>query len=533
MTNHPDPNVELVERPEPVELMVRALHRAAEDCDGARAGGQAPAGRNLLRRAESIRAVAPLSSHYRNPAALVAERLSLWPRELAVTAIGGNAPQLSVNRTALAIGRGELEVAVVLGADCVFTTTAARKHPDRPVLPWTTQTADTEEPVLIGTERRGATEAEEASGIDLPIHVFPLFENALRAEAGRSLDKHQQRLGDIWSRFSQVASRHPNAWLTEPRSAEDLVTVTEANRMVSYPYTKLLTANMQVDQGAALIMCSAEAAEAAGVPRDRWVFPLAGSDANDHWFLSHRANFHSSPAMRLCGRSALAQVGIDIDDVAHLDLYSCFPSVVQIVADELGISVDDPRPLTVTGGLTFFGGPGNNYSTHAIATMVDVLREDPGSLGVVTGLGWYLTKHSIGVYGTDPGLNRTTPDAVLDATASDDAVSGRAVSGRAVSDNVAVETAAGFRWTDPQAAVGALPQCAPDADAQGEVTVETYTVIFDRDNAVERGVVACRTPEGRRAWATVTDPDQLAMLVTEEGCGLLGKLRCDGQVDLR
>ena len=284
--------------------------------------------------------------------------------------------------------------------------------------------------------------------------------------------------------------------------------------MIAYPYTKLMTANMLVDQGAALILCSAAAAEAAGVPRDQWVFPLAGADAGDHWFLSHRADFHSSPAIRLAGAAALSLAGAEVDDVAHLDLYSCFPSAVQIGAAELGIPVDDPgRPLTVTGGLTFGGGPGNDYGTHAIASMVNRLRTDPGALGLVTGMGWYVTEHSIGVYGTAPGS--------------------RAPTGTGLPDRTTVEEAAGFRWGDPQAAVGALPQCSSDADAVGEVTVETYSVAYERDGAPSRAVVACRTPDSRRAWANVTDPDQLAVLVTEEGCGRLGKLRSDGIVDLR
>ncbi len=286
--------------------------------------------------------------------------------------------------------------------------------------------------------------------------------------------------------------------------------------MIAYPYTKLLTANMQVDQGAALILCSAAAARAAGVAEERWVFPLAGADADDHWFLSHRLDFHSSPAIRLAGASALALADTAVDELGPVDLYSCFPSVVQIAAGELGLPVDDPgRPLTVTGGMTFAGGPGNNYGTHAVASMVGALRADPGSRGLVTGLGWYATKHSVGVYGTDPPAATVTD---LEASR--------------LPEGTGVEAAAGFAWADPQAAVGALPQCVPDADAEGEVTVETYSVAYGRTGSPERAVVACRTPEGRRAWANVDDPDQLAVLVTEEGCGRLGTLRPGGRVDL-
>ena len=516
VTNRPRTEGEgsLADRPEPLGLMLDAVHAAVEDCDGSAAGGPAPGGRTLLARVTSLRVANPLSWHYIDPGALLAEELGIEPSQILVTTTGGNNPQSLVNATALAIGRGELEVAVIAGADCHYTQAAARRHPDRPLLPWTVQPTDTAPPTLFGSERRGTTKSEEERGLDHPIHVFPLFENALRAESGRTLPEHLAHIGGMWARCSAVAAQNPYAWLREPRTAEELTTVTEANRMIAYPYPKLLTANLQVDQGAAVIMCSAGAARAAGIPSDRWVFPLAGADAEDHWFLSHRADFHSSPAIRLAGSSALALAGMAVDEVDHLDLYSCFPSAVEIAAAELGVPDDDPaRPLTVTGGMTFAGGPGNNYGTHALATMVGVLRDRPGTTGLTTGLGWYLSRHSVGIYGTDPPGGRHDAGGLPEGTA--------------------VDVAGGFAWADPQAAVGALPQCSPDADARGEITVETYAVTFGRDGSPERAVVACRTPEGRRAWAHVTDPDHLAVLVTEEGCGRLGTLRPDGEVDLR
>jgi len=512
---HTEGDGSLADRPEPLGLMLDAVAAAVEDCDGAAPGGTAPAGRSLLARTGSLRVANPLSWHYVDPGALLAAELGIEPDQILVTTTGGNNPQSLVNATAVAIGRGELDVSIIVGADCYYTQAAARRHPDRPLLPWTVQPADTEPPTLFGNDRRGTTRSEEERGLDLPIHIFPLFENALRSESGRTLPEHEAHIGALWARFSEVAAGNPYAWLRDPVTADELTTVTESNRMIAYPYTKLQTANLQVDQGAAAILCSAAAAEAAGVPRDRWVFPLAGADAEDHWFLSHRADFHSSPAIRLAGAATLALAGTGIDEVGHVDLYSCFPSAVEIAAAELGLPDDDPgRPLTVTGGLTFAGGPGNNYGTHSLATMVGILRADPGSTGLTTGLGWYLSEHSIGLYGTEPpGGGSSDPGLLPDGTV--------------------VESAAGFARADPQAGVGSLPQCSPDADARGEVTVETYSASFGRSGSPERAVVACRTLEGRRAWAHVTDPDQLAVLVTEEGCGRLGTLRADGEVDLR
>ena len=238
----------------------------------------------------------------------------------------------------------------------------------------------------------------------------------------------------------------------------------------------------------------------AGVPEERWVFPLSGADANDHWFISQRAELHRSPAIRLAGAAALDLAGLGIDDVGAVDLYSCFPIVVQMAATELGLAVDDPaRPLTLTGGLTFGGGPGNNYTSHGIARAVGALRDAPATAALVSGLGWYATKHAIGVYASRP------PDH---------------------------EGRRPFAWRDLQPEVDALPQCRVDPDATGAVRVETYTVTFDRDGTPERGILACRTPEGTRAWGNLTDADTLASLCAEEGIGRTGTLAADGALTL-
>ncbi len=518
VTNRPEDGEAATARPEPVELMAEAVLAAAEDCSGAGVGGAAGVGRGLLQRAQSLRILNPRSWDYVNPGELVAEQTGMEPRQFVLTTSGGNNPQRLINQTALAIGRGDMDVAVIVGADCGYSVAAARRDPNRPVLPWASQGADTVKPDGFGSSRPATTDAEADRGLGVAVNVFPLFENALRAEAGRRLDEHRAWIAELWARGSRVAASNPYAWLREARTAEQIATPDLANRMVAYPYTKLMVANVQVDQGAALILCSAEAAGAAGVPDDRWVFPLAGADADDHWFLSHRADFHSSPAIRLAGRAALALAGADIDTVARLDLFPCFPSAVEIAADELGVAVDDPgRPFTVTGGLTFAGGPGSNYGTHAVASMAAALRADPGSVGLVSGIGWCMTEHSFGVYGTRPGPDRADIGVGV---------------GGGVPELTGVEAAGGYRWANPTPAVSVLPQCSPDAEARGEVTVETYSVVYERDGTPSRAIVACRTVDGRRAWAITTDPDQLAVLVTEEGCGRLGTLRDTGVVDL-
>jgi acetyl-CoA C-acetyltransferase len=470
---------------EPLDLMLEASRRAADD-----AGGR------LLSRLDSIRVVSALSWRYVNPGLAIGERLGVTPRQTVLTSTGGNSPQLLVNETALAIQRGDVDVALLTGAEAMATRQRARRRPDKLWLDWAVQDAGTPAPELVGDERAGTNDAEMARSLALPTQIYPVFENAVRAASGRSIDEHERVVAGLWSRFSAVAADNPYAWSPHSLTAEEIATVTAVNRLIGFPYTKLMNANLTVDQSAALLMCSAEVAGDVGVPRDRWVFPWASADAHDHWWVSERADLHSSPAIRAAGHAALAHAAAAIDDIAHIDLYSCFPSAVQIGAAELGLRLDEPgRPLTVTGGLSFAGGPGNNYATHSIATMVERLRADSGALGLVTALGWYLTKHSVGVYGTDPPPRP-------------------------------------FARADPQAQIDALPRRDSVAEHDGRVTVESFTVMHDRDGSPALGIVACLLPDGRRAWGNVRDPGTAKAMTLDDPYSRPAMLHRDGTLDL-
>ncbi len=500
-TTPPDAALEPAQRPEPVELMVMALRAAAEDCAGDAPGASAPAGSALLRRADSVRVVVPLGWHAANPALQVARRLGFEegaePAELMLTAIGGNTPQALMHDACRAISRGERDVVLVTGAEAMYARALSRRRPDAAPLVWSDLPDEgTPPPVKFGVDKHGATDLEMSRGVVLPVHAYPLFENALRAANGWTIEEHLARVGALWSGFSQVAATNPHAWIRTPRAAEEIVTPSASNRMVSFPYPKLCTANMQVDQGAGYIVCSVEAARAAGVPEERWVFPLAGADGNDHWFISNRWELHRSPAIRLAGQAALELAGLGVDEVAAVDLYSCFPAVVQMAAAELGLAADDAdRPLTLTGGLTFAGGPGNNYTSHGIARAVAALRATPGDSALVTGLGWFATKHSVGLYASRPPAH---------------------------------EGRRPFAWRDVQPEVDALPSRAVDDAPDGPVHVETYTVTFDRDGAPERGIFACRTGSGARAWGNLTEPATLADLCREDPIGRTATIDVDG-----
>ena len=274
--------------------------------------------------------------------------------------MGGNASQHLINTMAERIAAGESDFGLAVGGEFMGSlmkrlsgNLGFEGYGDGP------GDGDDGPPMLIGDGRSGVTPQEDAHGLGLPVNTYPLFENALRARDGRSLSAHMARMGALFAPFTKVAAANPYAWFPIERSAEELATVTPDNRMVSYPYPKYLNAIMQVDQSAGVLIASVRGARALGIPEDRWVYLHGCADAHDLWFPLERQNFHSSPAMRMTGRRALDMAGITTADLGLFDLYSCFPSAVEVGVEELGLALDDPRGFTVTGGLPYAGGPGN------------------------------------------------------------------------------------------------------------------------------------------------------------------------------
>jgi len=423
---------------------------------------------------------------YRNPPRSLSNRIGASPRRLFYTAAGGNTPQWLVNRTAEEIAKGECEAVLLAGAEDLSTMLRAIKQDVD--LKWGEDTGD--DPVDIGEARRGVNDIEKAHGLYFPTNIYPMFENAIRGAHGRSIADHQIALGRLFSRFSKVAAGNPYSWFPVARSAEEIATPGDNNRIVGFPYTKYMNAVIEVDMSASVVMMSVAKARALGIPEAKWVFLHGCGDAHDLWHVSDRVNFHSSPAIRAIGAKAFAMAGIGIADVSFIDLYSCFPSAVEIGAQELGIAEDDPRGLTVTGGLPYFGGAGNNYVMHSIVTTMERLRAKPGTYGLVTANGWYVTKHSIGLYSTaptegpwareDPAANQRELDAMVH------------------------------------------PEFAERPEGDG--TVETYTVVTDRKGR-RFGIVFGRLADGRRFLANTPDDDAtLDWMTREEMLGRPGRV---------
>ena len=456
---------------EPVALIAEALRLAGEDSG---------TGERLLRGADSVRCVPAIGWHYRDAAALVAEDLGAKPRETVQSAaIGGEGPQLLLNDTARAIAAGEVDVALLGGGDTVASVRAAER--EGRALPWRSQGERVRPTRTVGEDRPGVNDAEAAVGLAPPVFMYALIDSAMRAASASSPSEHLEQLAGLWSRFSAVAAENPHAWLARAYTPAQIMTPTPENRPVAAPYTKLLTANIQVNMAAGLILTSAAAARGAGVPIDRWVFVHSGAQAKDEWHVSERRQLAASPAIHAVGTAACQHAGVAIDELAHIDLYSCFPVAVQIAARELGLAIDDAaRPLTVTGGLTFAGGPGNNYSTHAIATLVGRLREDPDAYGLATALGWYLTKHAAGVYSTRPP---SRPFASLDPEPA------RVQARRARADYV------------------------------GPASIDACTVAYQRDGTPDAAILSAVTPQAERALIRSSEQDTIDAVLAEDPIG--------------
>jgi acetyl-CoA C-acetyltransferase len=484
--------IERTELVTPVDLMVRACEAAFE---------RAP---RLRGRVDRLSVVNVMTKVGPAPATEVARRTGMTPRRSEVTTIGGNTPQWLVSRAASDIADGSLSVTVIAGAEAIRSSRGRRAAG----LP-RDEGADLPEDPVIGDDQPGIGPGEMAIGLMAPFHVYPLFESILAARAGHSAAQHRRVIGDLFAPFTTVAARHPMAWFPQERSAMEIATPTPDNRIVAEPYTKLMTAFLGSDQAAALVVCSLAAAREAGV-EDRAVFVWSGAEAVDVRFPTARPDAGRSPAIAAAGRALFqaASTGngpsVGIDDVALIDLYSCFPSAVELGAEALGLATDDARGLTVTGGLPYFGGPGNNYTTHSIATLTDLLREGAtggsrtgGSgtgtptLGLATGLGWFVTKHALGLYGTEPppgGFRRgdTSADqAVIDASATD----------------VVLE----------------LESAAPTP-----ATVLAATVIRDHEGAATGAPVIARMLDGRHVAAAPADADVLSALSDADVAGMVG-----------
>ncbi|CAN5189436.1 hypothetical protein BH09ACT12_BH09ACT12_01690 [soil metagenome] len=341
----------------------------------------------------------------------VAGRLGLDPERVIYEVSGGQSPQHLVTELCGAVAAGQARVVLIAGAEAISTVLDLAGRDDKPDLTEHVEGQDGDR----GAGLEGITSRYQAGHglIDAPTQ-YALFENARRARLGLSRADLAAEMGALFAPFTAVAAANPHSAVREVRTAEEIITVTEANRLIVDPYPKAVVSREKVNQAAGLVLTTERVAIELGIARERWVYLRGHSDLRDRELMRRSDLGVATPAVTAIG-AALELAGIGVDDVATYDLYSCFPVAVSIVADGIGLAHDDPRGLTVTGGLPYFGGPGNSDSLHAIAETVDRCRASPGFFGLVGANGGTLSKYSVGVYSTAPGAWQAGHDERLQA----------------------------------------------------------------------------------------------------------------------
>jgi acetyl-CoA C-acetyltransferase len=433
---------------------------------------------DILKFVDSLSVVGIFSEHLQSPIPKICERIPIHPAFCEETSVGGNNPQWLVNRAADKIAGGDLKVALLVGGEALY-----RDRHFRQILDWQGLYDRYEnDPSILGEVRRGESAFEVLHRADRATHIYPLFENSLRSHLNMTLTEHRTFLRTYFSNMSALAAENPYAWNNRDIEWDDITEPTENNPLYNFPYTKYMNPVISVNQAAALILTDTNTARRLEIPPDKWVYPHGGAEAVDKWYVSERVSYHTSPVIRFTAESALRSSDLDLSDIDFFDLYSCFPCAAIIGAMEIGLPINELPPLSITGGLCRFGGPGNNYTMHSIAHAVERLRKNPEEFGLVTGVGYYLTKHAVGIYsGVEP----------------------EKAWGREPKETI-------------QARIDALESPIFCEKPEGPATVETYTVLHDTPDGKPFPIIIARLDSGERCLATTREISELAVMMEQE-----------------
>lgn len=491
---------------DPFGLMLQASRRAIADAQAD----------NLSRMVDTVCVINSFSCDDDQLPDRLSRALDLHPRENIYSLIGGNTPQMLVNQFSRDIAAGRKQAVLIVGAEAIHSMVRGARGkvnldwPDN--ITWH-QVHDAGLPVNFETLLRLSCEheakrlqvadqsyldpnnhAEDVFELFLPQFMYPFFETALRGASGRTPEEHRRYMGTLCEHLAGIAARNPYAWNRSAATADEITHITPKNRYVVFPYTVRMMAKINVDQAASVILTSEAAAEQLGINRARWVYPMGGAEFSNIWHVSCRPCLYDSPAITEASRLALQQAGLDLNDIGVFDLYSCFPSAVEIARKAIGIPDGDKRDLSVSGGLAYFGGPGNNYTLHAIASVVELIRRDHALKAMVTANGWYNSKHAVGIYGAEAPFH-----------------------GWEDRDDSSIQ-----RTIDAKA----LPEPVETAEGDGTLTVEAFMIRYGEDGRPQRGTIIGRLLDARRILADIdAGPHKLQRLEQVELVGKTGQAR--------
>ncbi|CAA9957449.1 hypothetical protein PTMSG1_01057 [Pyrenophora teres f. maculata] len=465
---------------EPAALMLEAVQAAINDASSSSSV-------DLQAAIDSIDVVRTWTWPYHDLLGLLAEKLGVqnnlkWKR---YSDHGGDKPGKLFDEAAKRIAKGECNVAVITGGEALASLSACAAVKKLPPPGWTPP-SETVDSVFSPTGRELGNNIGAIHKIGAPIHVYPLYENAFRAYRGQTPQENHEESAKLYAEFAKIAEKNERAWSHgSSKSEEEIKTVGKKNRMICYPYPLLMNAFNTVNLASAILLTTPQTATSLSIPPSKWIYPLGGAgtkDSDEFWL---RPNYHSSPSLSRSLDACLAVSGTSVSELDIIDIYSCFPIVPKLAAHHLGLPiVDGEKALTVLGGLTSFGGAGNNYSMHALTEVTRQLREGKGSKGLVLCNGGVLSYQYVVVLSKEPrkeGVSYPTKNPLP------------------------------LQITDVP-----VPQIV--GEEEGEAVVETYTVEFGRDGMPLRGFVVGRVKEnGKRFLANHGDEATLKIMAGGKG----------------
>jgi acetyl-CoA C-acetyltransferase len=449
---------------EPMDLMLEAVAAAGADTGA----------RNVLEGLGYI-AVPRGRWRYANPAGEIARHFHA-AKATTVLATPGVLQQTLLGEACVRIARGEVHTALVTGADAGYRLLRAQITGQEA----SERIQDDEPDVFLQPKDELRHPAEKRAGMVMPVGLYAILESAFRAKQGWTLDEHRDRLATLWSGFSAVAAANPHAWNAREIPAVEIREASRHNPMQAFPYTRSHCSTWNVDQAAALLVCSVVRAQELGIPRSRWVFPVASTESNHMVAVSARADLAACPGASIAGRAAMDVAGWAQSDIDLVDLYSCFPVAVETYAAELGLPLT--RDLTVTGGMAFAGGPYNNYFFQATCRAAELLRAGRGRNALLSCVSGIVTKQAFGAWSLEEPRHPFVHTDLTEEVA------------RAVAVREVVE------------------------EFTGGASVAGYTVLHGRGQA-PRGVALVDTAQGQRALATTEDAALIAEMEHQELVG--------------
>jgi len=447
------------ERLDPLTLMVKSAKKALDINNS----------ENLKELIDALYMVNINSWSYQDAPGELSEILGIDPDKKIYLSDGGNTPQMLVNRAARRIYDGKKKCILILGGEASYSVYQAKKG--RIKLSWSKK----EEPdYMEGQIWHGTNKFENKYNLIIPPYSYALFETAYRAAMELNIKEHRNQMGILFENFSKIAAQNPYAWTQESYTKEEIITPSHNNRMICYPYTKRMCSNMFVDQSAAVLMINDEIAKELEIPNHKWVYLIGASDFQNIFDITRRPKLYVSPAAKIGSNMALKQAGLKLDDIDIFDIYSCFPSIVEIISKEIGLKQNEDRPLTLTGGLPFFGGSWSNYSLHAVARAVEKIQEHPNLTIMVIANGGYNTKQSFGIYGKKPpklGFDELNTEKFQEIILNEELAE-------------------------------------PIKMAKGIIKILAYTLIYERDGAIKYGIAIGKVNTKEHTIAIIKGPDE-------------------------